>query len=279
MRRSGRSTKFVVLAVIAVLAVLGGAVGPWVYNEFIDTSAKDRIEADPPPRLFPDSTIAPIGTKIAGATDNAHELMRGWWASHDNRPHDLAFEKWVEATLPGPPSAAARKLEVQQVQALAPQRTPTGVVAATWLEEYGKKDVWKLYAHDEAEVLPAARGEVMKEDVKAMLSMAKDVADRLGLKYRQSAPYVLHPQLRTDHTVTPNQVCPCSYPSRHAAGGAAARTFLSPLDPHREPEYRWMESQIAYSRIYMAGHVSSDITGGALLGDMIGEYFRVTRHP
>jgi membrane protein DedA with SNARE-associated domain len=46
-----------------------------------------------------------------------------------------------------------------------------------------------------------------------------------------------------------------------------------------EPEYRWMESQIAYSRIYMAGHVSSDITGGALLGDMIGEYFWVTRHP
>lgn len=29
--------------------------------------------------------------------------------------------------------------------------------------------------------------------------------------------------------------------------------------------------------LYMAGHVPSDITGGALLGDMIGEYFLATR--
>ena len=109
--------------------------------------------------------------------------------------------------------------------------------------------------------------------------MSKDVADTLGAKYQQSAPYVIDPSLRPDHTVTKGQVCPCSYPSRHAAVGAAARTYLSFLAPHREADYRWTEDEIAYSRVYMAGHVPSDITGGALLGDMIGEYFLVTRHP
>ena len=36
-------------------------------------------------------------------------------------------------------------------------------------------------------------------------------------------------------------------------------------------------AEVAWSRVYMAGHVPSDITAGALLGDMIGEYFLVTR--
>jgi membrane-associated phospholipid phosphatase len=107
--------------------------------------------------------------------------------------------------------------------------------------------------------------------------MSKDVADALGARYQQSAPYVLRPFLRTDHTVTKGQVCPCSYPSRHAAAGAAARTFLVAVDPHREGDYRWTESEIDYSRLYMAGHVISDITGGALLGDLIGQYVVGTR--
>jgi membrane-associated phospholipid phosphatase len=110
-----------------------------------------------------------------------------------------------------------------------------------------------------------------------LLSMSKDVADALGTRFQQSAPYVLEPSLRTDHTVTDGQVCPCSYPSRHASASAAARTYLGHLMPQRTAEYRWWEDQVDYSRIYMAGHVASDISGGALLGDMIGEYFLVTR--
>ena len=47
--------------------------------------------------------------------------------------------------------------------------------------------------------------------------------------------------------------------------------------PHRAADYRWMEDEIDFSRIYMAGHVPSDISGGSLLGDLVGEYFLVTR--
>jgi hypothetical protein len=270
--------RYAVVAVLAVLAVLLGAVGPWAYAAFVDTSAKDRIEADPPPALFPEAAVAPIGTKIAAEGTPAHALMARWWAAHGPRADDAQFVLWLERNLPGPPPKDRRAAEIRQVQALAPSRTAQGTAAATWLEVHGKKDVWKLGVHDQAELLGPGAGEQRKQEVDDLLSMAKDVADTLGARYEQPAPYVVDPSLRPDHTVVPGQVCPCSYPSRHAAAGAAARTYLSYLAPRREADYRWTEEEIAYSRVYMAGHVPSDITGGALLGDMIGEYFLVTRH-
>lgn len=276
-RRTARSRAFIALAVVAVLAVLAGAVAPWAYSSFVDTNAKDRIAAAPPPALFPDADIAPIGQEIAQQQPTAQQLMAGWWADHDATSDDAAFVTWLEATLPGPPSPAARAAEIKQVQQIAPTRTSAGVTAATWLETYGKKDVWKLAAHDQAELLSVSSGDAVKNDVDAMLSMSKTVADALGARYQQSAPYVVDPSLRTDHTVTPGQVCPCSYPSRHATSGAASASYLTGISPHRAGEYQWMQDEIAWSRVYMAGHVTSDITGGTLLGDMIGEYFLVTR--
>jgi len=272
-----RPRRFVVVAVLAILAVLVGAVGPWVYGALAGSSPKSRIAADPPPALFPGTALAPLGARIDAQAAPAHRLMAGWWASNDTRPHDAAFAGWVKRTLPGPPTAAARAAELHQVQELAVTRTTAGVAAATWLETFGKKDIWKLYAHDQAELVPSATGETRKQQLKDMLSMSKTVADALGTRYQQSAPYVLDPTLRTDHTVTKGQLCPCSYPSRHAAASAAARTYLSAYAPHMDAQYHWMQDEIAYSRVYMAGHVPSDITGGTLLGDMIADYFLVTR--
>ncbi|HEX6874942.1 MAG TPA: phosphatase PAP2 family protein [Nocardioidaceae bacterium] len=280
MRRPGNrgGRRYVVVAVLALVAILVGAVGPLAYGAFVDTSAKDRIEADPPPALFPDATVSPIGRKIDAQATTARTLMATWWRDHGRTPHDAQFVAWVERTLPGPPSRTERSAEIRQVQSLAARRTSAGVRAATWLEAYGKKDVWKLAMHDQAEMLPRAVGDRRKQELDTALKMAKNVADALGTRYQQSAPYVIDPSLRPDHTVTKGQVCPCSYPSRHATAGAAARTYLSFFAPHRDSDYRWTEDEIAYSRVYMAGHVPSDIDGGALLGDMIGEYFLVSRH-
>jgi membrane-associated phospholipid phosphatase len=272
------SRRFLVVATLAVLAVVVGALGPWAYATVNGGgSAKDRIAAHPPPRLFPDGTIAPLGAQIDGQASTARRLMARWWSVRGTGPHDVAFTAWLQRSLPGPPRPSVRAAELRQVQALASTRTTTGVAGATWLESYGKKDIWKLYAHDQAEVTPASAGDARKQQLKDLLKLSKTVADALGVRYQQSAPYVLDPSLRPDHTVKPGQVCPCSYPSRHAAAGAAARLFLSHSAPHMDAQYRWMEDEIAYSRVYMAGHVPSDIRGGALLGDMIGEYFVVTR--
>lgn len=275
--RTARSRAFLALAVVAGLAVLGGAIAPRAFPSFVDTTAKDRIAADPPPALFPDADIAPIGRQIAQQQRTARHLMAGWWAEHEATADDAAFVTWLEATLPGPPSTTARAAEIKQVQRIAPTRTPAGVAAASWLEAFGKKDVWKLAAHDQAELLPTSDGEAVKNDVDAMLSMSKTVADALGARYQQSAPYVVDPSLRPDHTVAPGDVCPCSYPSRHATSGAASATYLTGLSPHRASDYRWLQDEIDWSRVYMAGHVPSDITAGTLLGDMVGEYFLVTR--
>ncbi|MEO7352289.1 MAG: hypothetical protein ABIW17_10350 [Marmoricola sp.] len=82
------------------------------------------------------------------------------------------------------------------------------------------------------------------------------------------------PALRTDQTVTTGQKCPCSYPSRHATAGAASLTVLGTMLPDREAQYRPTEAQIDYSR----GHYPGDIRAGALLGDVIGDYFLITRN-
>lgn len=268
--------RFIVLAIIAALAVVGGGVAPWAYSTFVNSSAKDRIEADPPPRLFSDADVAPIGRRVDAQQARAERLMRAWWSRHGATADDAAFMKFLEATLPPPPSSSARAAEIKQVQALAKTRTDAGVRAASWLEAYGKKDVWKLAAHDQAEMLSPTKGDAVKADVDAALKMSKKVADALGARYQQSAPYVIDPSLRPDHTVAAGQVCPCSYPSRHATAGAAASTYLSYTSPHRSAQYRWTLDEVAWSRVYMAGHVPSDITAGALLGDMIGEYMLVT---
>lgn len=273
--------RYLAVVVLATLAVLAGTVGPLTLDALANPTAKDRTPADPPPRLFPDATVAPLQQQVTAQSTRAHALLQQWWSGHDPRPHDTEFVTWLQQHLPGPPPAAQRTREVARVQALASTRTPGGVTASTWLETHGHKDIWTLYAHDQAKLLPAARGVARKQTVEDMLELTTTVADTLSTKYRQPAPYVLHPplhpSLHPDHVVAAGQVCPCSYPSRHAAAAAAASTYLTALDPRRADQYRSMQSQIDYSRLYMATHTSSDVTAGALLGDLIGEYYLVTR--
>ena len=270
--------RYLAVVVIAVLALLGALVAPAVYGALTDNgTAKDRIAAAPPPTLFPADTTARVESLTAPQAAKAQRLMQDWWAQHGTAQDDAAFQSWLEQTLPGPPSTTDRAKEMTEVERLDRQRTAEGISAATWLEAYGKKDVWKLAAHDQAELLSATAGDDRKNAVDDILSMSKTVADDLGAKFQVSAPYVLEPSLRTDHQVSPGDVCPCSYPSRHASSAAASRTFLAGLAPQRDGDYQWWQDQIDYSRLYMAGHVASDIAGGTLLGDLIGDYFLVTR--
>lgn len=275
-RRTPR--RYVVLAVLAVLAVLGALIGPAAYSSLTDNgTAKSRIAADPPPTLFPDATVARVHELTDPQSARAAQLMQAWWKAHGTATDDAGFVRFAEATLPGPPTPAARNAEMAEIKRLDAQRTGGGVQAANWLEAHGKKDVWKLAAHDQAELLSSSVGDQRKNAVDAMLKMSKTIADTLGTTFQVSAPYVIDPALRPDHHVPAGATCPCSYPSRHASAAASSRTFLGALDPERDTDYRHWQDQIDYSRLYMAGHVPSDIAGGTLLGDMIGDYFLVTR--
>ncbi|WP_028645568.1 phosphatase PAP2 family protein [Nocardioides sp. URHA0020] len=277
------SRRFVVVAALAALAILIGLVGPtaWTSSTKKSTSsnnlsAKDRIAANPPPTLFADSAVAATDSSVAAQRRQADAMVRTWATTHGAKADDQAFIAWVEQTFPPPPADLAGQMPV--VVKLSKQRTTSGIAAATWLESYGKKDIWKLYAHDQAELLGGSPGRDRKAQEKAVLKMAKKIADDLGTRYGSAAPYVRMPSLRTDHKVAAGQKCPCSYPSRHATAAAASETLLGTLMPAREAEYRAMEAQIDYSRIYMAGHFPGDIAAGALLGDVIGDYFLLTRN-
>jgi hypothetical protein len=266
--------RYVIVAILAVLALIVGIALPILTS---NGSATDRVKADPPPTLFSEQQMKPVISPIDAQDPKASRAMASWWKEHGSVRDDQAFLTWVEGQVPDPPVRATRSAELRQVKLLKEHRTTGGVAAATWLEVHGKKDIWKLYQHDQKELQSPAVGKANKADLKTILSMAKTAADKLGTSYHQSAPYVLDPTLRPDHTVEKGQVCPCSYPSRHSARAAGARTFLGEIAPRRMADYSWMENEIAFSRLYMAGHVLSDITAGSRLGDMIGQYVLVSR--
>lgn len=272
----GIKLPYALIALLAVAAVSVGVLRPQWVAAATSTKKKlgatERIKQDLPPKLFTDAEIAPIGKEAATQRKKADSLFAKWTAQHGTTRDDKAFTAWAAAQVPAPPSAAQRTAELRQVQALAKTRTAAGKKAATWLELHGKKDIWKLYLHDQRELIPAAQGTAEKAELKAALKLAKTISDRLAAEDKQPAPFVLDPTLRPEKQIKPGAKGPYSYPSRHAARAAAAVTFLGALAPHRAADYEWMRAEVLYSRLYMAGHVTSDLTAGTLLGDLIGDY-------
>ncbi|MCX4588256.1 phosphatase PAP2 family protein [Streptomyces sp. NBC_01549] len=267
---------YAVIAILAVAAASFGLLRPQLTTASASAKknpgATERIKENPPPTLFTDAAITPLGTQVTAQHKKADDLFARWKAQHGTTRDDKAFAAWAARQIPAPPSAKARTAELHQVQQLAKTRTARGKKAATWLELYGKKDIWKLYQHDQRELIPAAQGTAEKAQLKSALKVAKTISDQLAARDKQPAPFVLDPTLRPDKHIKAGAKGPYSYPSRHAARAAAAVTVLSSLAPHRAADYRWMQDEVVYSRVYMAGHVPSDILAGTLLGDLIGDY-------
>ncbi|MET8953034.1 phosphatase PAP2 family protein [Streptomyces sp. NPDC004393] len=269
---------YALIALFAVAAVAVGLLRPQLVSAVTSTSAKKKpgatalIKQNPPPTLFTDAEIATIGKQAAAQRKKADVLFAQWRTAHGTTRDDKSFAAWAAQQVPAPPSAKERTAELHQVQALAKTRTAVGKKAATWLELYGKKDIWKLYLHDQRELVPAAQGTAEKAELKSALKLAKTISDQLAAKDKQPAPFVLDSTLRPEKHIKPGATGPYSYPSRHAARSAAAVTILTALSPHRAGDYEWMRAEVLYSRLYMAGHVTSDLTAGTLLGDLIGDY-------
>ncbi|QIY74330.1 phosphatase PAP2 family protein [Streptomyces sp. RLB1-33] len=267
---------YAVIAILAVAAASFGLLRPQLTTASASAKKKpgatERIKENPPPTLFTDAAITPLGIQVTAQHKKADDLFARWKAQHGTARDDKAFAAWAARQIPAPPSAKARTAELHQVQQLAKTRTAPGKKAATWLELYGKKDIWKLYQHDQRELIPAAQGTAEKAQLKSALKVAKTISDQLAARDKQPAPFVLDPTLRPDKHIKAGAKGPYSYPSRHAARAAAAVTVLSSLAPHRAADYQWMQDEVVYSRVYMAGHVPSDILAGTLLGDLIGDY-------
>ncbi|GAB3653245.1 hypothetical protein GCM10027596_03420 [Nocardioides korecus] len=270
----------VALAVVAALVVAFLGARHLDTAEAHPNGVEQRLADDPAPPLFAQATITPVADQVAAQAPRAQALLKQWWAAHGHTRDDAAFRSWLVATVPTPPSTKARTAQLSQVATVAATRTPTGTKAARWLAKHGAHDVWIAADDAQQHALSATAATTRDRQLKRALVLATGTADALAKKLQQSAPSVLRPSLRppgAKGTPAPGATCPCSYPSHYAATGAAAQTFLTTMDPAREPQYTRMEAQVDYSRLYLAGGLPSDLDAGALLGDLVGGYVLGTR--
>lgn len=229
-------------------------------------STGNPIKTHPAPPLFPPAQAAPLGKVLAAQKPIADRAFAAWAATHPTQD-DAAFTAFVTATVP-PPSASGQATELAELHRLAAVRTPAGLAAASWLETYGKTDVWKLYVKDATELQPAAAQDEAKAQLKTDTTLAKALTGALQTKYARQAPYITDPSLRPGSTTT-NKF---SYPSKHAVYIYSELALLTRLDPGRAADFQAMVDQIDYSRLYAAGHYRSDLVAGALAGDLLGDY-------
>jgi membrane-associated phospholipid phosphatase len=248
--------------IVAVVVLLVAAAG--VSNVY--ASSGNPVKDHPAPTLFSDAQIAPLGAALAAQKARADQLFAAWSAAHPTRD-DAGFAAFALAQVPPVPDAATQARELAELHVLADARTPQGMAAASWLEVYGKKDVWKLYLRDATETWSAAHRARAAAVLKADTALAKSMTATAQARFGRPAPTVVDPSLRQGARRTK-----LSYPSKHAVYVCSELAVLTALDPGRAAEFRHLTDEVAYSRLYAAGHYRSDLVAGALVGDLLGDY-------
>jgi membrane-associated phospholipid phosphatase len=251
----------------AVVVLVAAAAGT-----YYTANKPNPIKSHPMPALFTAGQTATLQQALAAQRPLADQAYTQWAATHPSRD-DAAFTTFAIAQLPAPPDPQQQAGELIEVRQLAAQRTPAGITAATWLEQYGKKNIWTLYAHELADLQSAGQGAAQIAQLKTSLALAKSLTAAAQARFNRQAPFIADPSLRTDKAGITAKL---SYPSKHAVYAFTALTLLSRAYPPRAGEYTYMADQVAYSRLYMAGHYRSDLLAGAFLGDLIGDYETAT---
>lgn len=254
------------LIAVAVAALVGSSVAV----PLLGVASSNPIDTHPQPDLFPQSVVQPLATQLAQQKPAADRAFASWAKTHP-QADDAAFIAFAVAQTPAPPNPTGRRRELVEVQALASARTPQYVATSTWLEVYGKTEIWKTYRHQYADVQPKAVGQAAKVSLKHTRTLTGQVTAAAQARFSLDAPFIVDPSLRTDKTVT-SGTHKLSYPSKHTVEAFSALTLMDELEPLRAAEFTNMADQVAYSRLYMAGHYRSDLLTGAYLGYLIGDY-------
>jgi membrane-associated phospholipid phosphatase len=262
--RTARSVKGLIAAAASALVAAAVTV------PLLGVGSANPLDSNPQPALFPRTVVQPLGAQLAAQKPAADRAYATWARTHP-RADDAAFVAFAVAQTPSPPTPVRRARELTEVQALATARTGDYVSASTWLELYGKTEIWKTYRHQYADVRPKSAGQAAKAELAHTRSLTKQVTAAAQARFHLDAPFIADPALRTDKTVTPG-THKLSYPSKHAVEVFSAMTLMDDLEPLRAAEFTDMADQVAYSRLYMAGHYRSDLIAGAYLGYLIGDY-------
>jgi hypothetical protein len=262
--RSARTVKGLIAAAASTLIACSVAV------PLLGLGSSNPIKTHPQPDLFPQSVVQPLAAELARQKPAADRAYAAWAKTHP-QADDAAFIAFAVGQTPPPPGAAQRARELAEVQALGSARTPHYVATSTWLELYGKTEIWKTYRRQYADVQPKAVGQAAKLELEHTRTLTGQVTAAAQARFSLDAPFIADPSLRTDKTVKPG-THKLSYPSKHAVEAFSALTLMDHLEPLRTAEFTDMADQVAYSRLYMAGHYRSDLVAGAYLGYLIGDY-------
>lgn len=256
-----RAVKTGIGTVVALLAI-----GAGVSQVYLGGSG-NPVKTHPAPTLFTQEQIAPLAQELAEQKPRADQAFAAWSAVHPERD-DVAFTAFALGQLGPPPDANTQTAELGELRQLADSRTPNGMTAAGWLEIYGKKDIWKLYLSDATETAGSKAKKQAKAAFKADTTLAKALTAAAQTRFGRQAPTVEDPTLRQGSA----RKVKLSYPSKHTVYVSSELALLTALDPGREKDFRDMANQVAFSRLYAAGHYRSDLVAGAFLGDLLGDY-------
>jgi hypothetical protein len=264
------------LVVGGLLVLVLGAHG--VHELLYPPESGARAVADHQmPQLFDDAALAPYTPALHAQAGRATTLMDDWWRSHGTKPQDEQFLAWLAKTLPAPPSADSRKAEAATLEKLAKTRSAYPTNAGQWLGMYGARDLWLYYEKRESAHLSEAQRLTRRKQLAGLLTMSKVAGRSLAERRQQPAPFLIDHALRPGQKVRPGQTCPCSYPAGVDVAAAAGQAFLSYLYPDQAAVYRHLDDEYEFSHLYFGERLPSDLDAGTLVGDMLGEYFLVTR--
>jgi membrane-associated phospholipid phosphatase len=253
------------------LTLLAVGAGALALHALGSTGKKAPFDGQPMPKLYSTAQVAQVDGPLRAAVARAHRETAAWLSEHPLRD-DAAFAAWAQRAMGPPPAAAGQRRELAALHRLAATRDAAGVAAATWLEQHGKKQVWKLYGHQYRDFAPKAAGKREKRTLKTALKLAGTLQATAKNRFARPSPYVTDPTVNALNQAKFKGKTRLSYPSKHAVFSAAAVAVLRHYEASREGEYRWMADEVDFSRLYAGGHYLSDLTAGAFLGTAIGDY-------
>src|SRR3954454_23360228 len=171
-----------------------------------------------------------------------------------------------------PPGGSAPRAELAELHRIAGRRSAAGTTAANWLESHGKKQPWKVFRKQDKAFLSAQRYDAVKRALNDAFGLGGKLQAIAKQRYDRRSPYQADPSLHGLNQAKFAGQSRQSYPSKHTVYAGAGTAVLGRVAPHLVPEFDWFTDEIAYARLYGAGHYPSDLTAGVYLGTLIGDY-------
>lgn len=287
MSQFARRVTYAAIAVAAVFALLFGLSGGRLLGvtPSIDPltpvgpttsgTATTPVVLPPAPPLFKDADIEQIGLVLGPESERAADRIDAFYADQPagRTVDDAAFVEWAAKQITGEPSAGQRSRERAQRADL--NRSEKRDDAAAWLGVHGCRDVWAAYVVDQQQFHASGARAATDVELGEVLDLTARVAEAARTRFADDGDDRIAPC--TPRPQPGPQDCGCSFPSSAAALSAAARTYLSALDPRGSRQYAWMERQVDEAGVYQGVELPSDVQAGSLLGYLAGRYYLTSK--